>query len=118
MKTNKIIYWIATGLMCILLLFSATMYLTNTQALQEGFVAFGYNGRIVIPLAILKILAVVAIVSNLSKTLKEWAYFGLLMDFILALEAHLNAQDGEHIGAIIALVLWGVSYYFNRKVYC
>ena len=118
MKTNKIVYWISTGLMCLLLLYSAGMYFTNTEALKEGFVFFGYNGRIVIPLAILKILAVVAILSNLSKTLKEWAYFGLLVDFILALEAHLYAGDGEHMGAIIALVLWAVSYYFNRKVYC
>jgi len=118
MKTNKTIYWVATGLMCLLLLFSATMYFTNTEALKEGFVGFGYNGRIVIPLAILKVLAVVAILSNLSKTLKEWAYFGLLMDFILALDAHLFVKDGEQMGAIIALVLWTVSYVVHRRIYC
>lgn len=117
MKTNKIIYWISTGLMGLLLLFSASMYFTNTDAVREIFVGLGYNGRIVIPLGILKVLAVTAIISNKSKMLKEWAYFGLLIDFVLALEAHIAAQDGEFGGALIAIILWTVSYLFNKRVY-
>ena len=118
MKTNKIIYWISTGLLSLLMLFSASMYFFNTEAVREIFVTLGYNGRIVIPLAVLKILAIIALTSNLSKTLKEWAYSGLFIDFVLALEGHLSAQDGEFGGALVALVLLSISYIFNRKVYC
>ena len=117
MKTNKIVYWISTGLLSLLLLFSASMYFMNTDGIREIFVGLGYNGRIVIPLGVLKILAVIAITSNKSKMLKEWAYFGLLIDFVLAFEAHTSAQDGEFGGALVALILWTVSYIFNKRIY-
>ena len=116
MKTKKILYWISTGLMCLLLCFSAFMYFTNTEQLQSGFESFGYPAYIVIPLGIAKILAVIAIISNLSVTLKEWAYFGLLMDFILAAVAHLVAGDREAGGAFMATALWLGSYIFWKQI--
>ncbi|MEO9869133.1 DoxX family protein [Ekhidna sp.] len=116
-KRNKIIYWIATGLLSLLMVLSSSMYFFNTDQVAEIFVALGYNERIVIPLAILKILGVATIITNLSKTLKEWAYFGFLLDFILALEGHLSANDGGHYTAIAAIALWIISYTYNKKVY-
>lgn len=116
-KRNKIIYWIATGALSLMMIMSAGMYFVNTAEITEIFVSLGYNGRIVIPLAILKIVGIITIWSNISKTLKEWAYFGFLLDFILALEGHLSANDGEHIGAVIALVIWSISYLYNKKLY-
>ena len=116
MKTNKIIYWIATGLMSILMTMSAGMYFFKTEEISEVFIALGYNERIVIPLAILKLLAVAAIVSDFSSRLKEWAYFGLLVDFVLALEGHLAARDGGFGAAVIALILWSISYFFYQKI--
>ncbi|MEM7298477.1 MAG: DoxX family protein [Bacteroidota bacterium] len=115
-KRNKIIYWIATGLLSLMMLASAGMYFANTEGVTDIFLSLGYNARIVIPLAILKILGIAAIVSNLSKTLKEWAYFGFLLDFLLALEGHLSAGDGQHTGAILALSLWAISYTYYRRI--
>lgn len=117
MKRDKIIYWIATGLLSLMMLMSAGMYLFNTEEVVLLFEKLGYNERIVIPLAILKIAGIGVILLNVSKTLKEWAYFGFLLDFVLALEGHLSAQDNEHMGAVIALILWSISYIFNKKVY-
>ena len=116
MKRNKIIYWIATGLLSLLMIMSAGMYFFNTEQVSEIFIGLGYNARIVIPLAILKLLGITAIISNFSKTLKEWAYFGFLLDFLLALEGHLSANDGGFGAAAIALVLWSISYFFYRKI--
>ncbi len=116
-KRNKIIYWVGTGLLCLLMLMSSTMYFINTDSVSKIFVDLGYNERIVIPLAVLKILGIVTILSNYSKTLKEWAYFGFILDFVLALEAHVAANDGGHYTAVIAIVLWLVSYTYNRKIY-
>lgn len=115
--TNKIIYWIATGLLSLLMIASATMYLFKTEMVQGIFSSLGYPSRIVIPLATLKILGVIAVISNKNKTLKEWAYFGFLLDFSLALEAHLAVEDGGHMTAIVAIILLMVSYTFNKKVY-
>lgn len=116
-KRNKIIYWVATGLLSALMITSATRYLIDIGEFRQYFVAFGYNARIVIPLAIAKLLAVVVILSNKSVILKEWAYAGLLFNFLLALEAHIAINDGQYIGPIIALILWAVSYIFYHKVY-
>ena len=115
--TNKIIYWVSTGLLSLFITIAAIMYLVNTAMVQDIFTSLGYPARIVIPLAVLKILGIIAIVSGKNKTLKEWAYFGFLIDFILALEAHLAVQDGEHIAATIALILLMISYTYNKKVY-
>lgn len=116
-KRNKIIYWIATGLLSLMMLSSSVMYFINTEEVTKIFLSLGYNERIVIPLAIVKIAGILTILSNFSKTLKEWAYFGFLLDFILALEGHLSANDGGHYTAIAALALWIISYTYNKKVY-
>jgi hypothetical protein len=41
-KTNKIIYWIATGLLCLMMLGSAGMYIFNHQAVSEIFKILGF----------------------------------------------------------------------------
>ncbi len=115
--TNKIIYWISTGLLSLLMIVSSIMYLVKTEMVQEIFQSLGYPSRIVIPLATLKILGIIAIVSNKNNTLKEWAYFGFLIDFSLAIEGHLAVKDGGHITATVALLLLMISYTFNKKVY-
>ncbi len=113
----KIIYWIATGLLCLLILFSAGMYFMNYEEISKVFEGFGYSSAIVYPLAIAKILAVIAILTKKSAILKELAYLGLLIDFNLALIAHLGANDGQHLPAAIALVLLFVSYILDKRIF-
>ena len=115
MSIPKIAYWISTGLVCLMMLFSASMYFVNNEEIQTVFLGLGYPTHIIYPLAIAKILAVVAILTKKSQTLKEWAYAGLFFDFVLATTAHIVAQDGDHWGAIVALVLLMVSYYFDKQ---
>lgn len=108
---NKIIYWAGTGVMCAILTFSVYMYITNTDGVKGVFESLGYPSYLVIPLAIAKILGMIAVLSGLSKTLKEWAYFGFLLDFILAATAHLAAEDGSGLFSFIATGSWVVSYF-------
>jgi DoxX-like family len=117
MKAKKIIYWIATGLLCLMMLGSAGMYIFNHQAVLEIFKTLGFPAYIVYPLAVAKILGVIAILSKQSKTLKEWAYAGFFFDFLLAASAHVNLGDGEFIPSVVALVLLLVSYFFDKKVF-
>lgn len=116
MKRNKIIYWVSTGLLCAMMLFSASMYFMKTDEVKSIFEGFNYPSYIVTPLAIAKLLGIVAILTRRSRMLLEWAYAGFFFDFILAFAAHWNAQDGEHGGALIALVLLTISYIFERKI--
>ena len=115
MNLNKILYWAGTIVMGLIMAFSVTMYFTKTEAIQGAFENYGYPAYLVIPLAIAKILGMIAIITGLSKTLKEWAYFGFLMDFVLAATAHLESGDGGGLFSFVALGAWMVSYTFYKK---
>lgn len=116
MKTKKIIYWAATGLLSAMLLMSAGMYIFNNEMIQQMFISFGYPTYLIYPLAVLKISAVVVLLTQKNSKIKEWAYAGLFFDFVLAFFAHIMIGDGEQVGAILAIILLTVSYIYNNKV--
>ncbi len=117
MKTQKIIYWVVTGLLCALILMSAGMYFFNYAHVNAEFKKLGYPIYIIYPLAVAKILAAVAILTKMSVKLKEWAYVGLFFNFLLAGTAHIAVKDGEFGGAAVAMVLLFASYYFDSKLF-
>ncbi len=110
MNKQKITYLVSTGLMSALMLMSAGMYIFNNEAIQGAFTSLGYPTYLIYPLAIAKILGILAIWVNKSKALKEWAYAGFFFDFVLALTAHLAIDDGEFGAAAVALILLVISY--------
>lgn len=100
-----------TALMC----FSAGMYLFNYEMAAGFFTTLGYPTYIIYPLAIAKIFGLVAIWTNWSRSIKEWAYAGFFFDFVLAWAAHFKAGHGAFTLAGMALVLLFVSYLYDRK---
>ncbi len=112
---DKWIFLISTGLLTVLMCFSAGMYLLNHDTVVGFFTELGYPTYIIYPLAIAKILGLVAIWTNKSRSLKEWAYAGFFFDFVLAWVAHIDAGHGVFQLAGIALVLLFVSYLYDRK---
>jgi len=117
MIRDRIIYWIATGLLSLMMSFSAGMYILNYSEVAQVFESLGYPSYLVYPLAVAKILGILAILTNKSHLLKEWAYAGFFFDFILVLLAHLQANDGEFGPSVVALLLLAVSYFFDKKVF-
>jgi len=117
MNTNKIIYWISTGLLTIIMLFSASMYFFNHDVMAGIFESLGYPTYLVYPLAILKILGLVAVWTRKSNRLKEWAYAGFVIDTSLALAAHLVVGDGGWLFAAIALPAAIVSAIFEQRAW-
>lgn len=115
MKRDKIIYYVATGLLTLLILFSAGMYFFNHEEVAGMFTNFGYPTYIIYPYAVAKILGLVAIWFVANKTVKEWAYAGFFFAFIFAFSAHIMIGDGEQMGAIIAMILLIISYRFYKK---
>lgn len=116
MKKDKIIYWIATAFMCLVFMFSAGMYLLANEMASGFFVNLGFPTWLIYPLAALKILGVIAILTKKSKFLKELAYAGFFFDASLALAAHLVVQDGEYMPAVIALIATIISWIYDRKI--
>ena len=115
-KTNKIIYYVSTGLLTVMMLMSAGMYFFNNEMVREVFTNLGFPTYIIYPLAVAKILGLIAIWTKKSNTLKEWAYAGFFFDFVLAFFAHVQVNDGEQWGALAATILLLVSYIYERKV--
>lgn len=113
-KTN-IAHWVFTGLLCALMLFSASMYLFNYDHVQTEFIKLGFPIYIIYPLAVAKIVGVIALLQTKIAVLKEWAYAAFFFELLLALSSHLVIKDGEHVGALIGLVLFLLSYYFYKK---
>jgi hypothetical protein len=114
---NKIIYWIATAVMCLVFLFSAQMYLFKYEMVTGFFKALGFPVWLIYPMAILKILAVVAILAKKSVFLKDLAYAGFLFNALLALSAHINAKDGGYLMSLIALIATIVSWFMDKKLF-
>ena len=117
MKRDKIIYWVATGLLSAMMAFSVGNYIFNHEAIRAAFTGFGYPTYIIYPLAGAKILGIIAILTKKSALLKEWAYAGFFFNFVLAFFAHIMIGDGQSFGALLALVLLITSYVFDRRVF-
>ncbi len=115
-KLQRIFYYLFTALLTALMAFSVNMYFSNTENVKGYFESMGFPAWLVIPLAIVKILGIVAIWTRLSKFLKEWAYAGFFFDFTLAFFAHYFT-DGGYLFSIFGLVFLAGSYYFDGKLH-
>ena len=116
-KRDKIIYWMSTGLITALMLFSAVMYVINNEMVSEVFSNLGYPTYIIYPLATAKVLGLIAIWTKKSRILKEWAYAGFFFVMGLAVSAHININDGGFAPALIGIILLIVSYVYDKKVF-
>ncbi|UQD57507.1 DoxX family protein [Flavobacterium sp. K5-23] len=114
---DKIVYWIATGLLSAMMLMSAGMYIFNNAMVSELFKSLGYPVYIIYPFAVAKILGILVILTKKSTFLKELAYAGFFYDFLLAFSAHINAEDGGYVPSIVAMTLLIISYFYDKKVF-
>ena len=116
MKKIKLAFWISTILLCIVPLFSASMYLTKYEMVAGFFEFLGYPTYIIYPLAALKITAVIVLLVNKGIRLKEWVYAGLFFNFTLAFFAHIMMHDGGQGTALVGLILLVSTYILNRII--
>ena len=116
MNIQKIVYYVATAVLTAVIVFSAQMYLRKPEMVAGFFESLQYPRYLVYPLAIAKILGLIAIWGNFSKWLKEWAYAGFFFDVTLAFTAHMVAKDGGQLFSVIAFIALMVSYFLGKKV--
>lgn len=103
---RKYVYWISTGLLCLLYLTSATFYGTQGDKVRQMLGALGYPAYLVPILLVVKLLGVAAVLSRVSVALSDLAYAGMFYHLLLAISAHVNAGDGVgSTPAVVGLVL-------------
>lgn len=112
-----IIYKVVTGLFTLLILFQVVVYFYMHDMVRETFERLGVPGFMVYPLAIAKFLGLIAIWTNKSRLLKELAYLGFALDFIMASATHMMAGDDGAIPPIIALIIMLVSFFYHKRIY-
>jgi hypothetical protein len=118
MKKNKIIYWITTGIISLMMLFSASMYFTSPQA-TAGFAHFGFPDYFRIELAIAKIIGVfILLIPQIPMRIKEWAYGGFAIVFISASIAHYNSGDpaANIFGPMVFLIILIISNIYLHEI--
>jgi len=117
MNTQKIIYWIVTGLFSAMILMGVSMYIFDHEKVKMMFTAMKYPTYLIYPLALVKTLGIVAILTKRSPTLKEWAYAGFFFELLLGVGAHVMVEDGGFAPALSVVVLLLVSYYLDGQLF-
>lgn len=120
MKTNKIIFWVATA---IIVLWEGIMPLSTILFMPEyvtaGTKPLGYPDYFAYTLIICKVLGVLAIaIPKITPKLKEWAYAGLTFNLIFALISHacVDQNIAYMLMPIAVLGILMVSYFYHQKI--
>jgi hypothetical protein len=118
MKKDKILYWVFTVLLILLMLFSAiSSFFPNPQGI-EMMKHIGYPYSVLTLLSVAKILGVIVILIPGFPRLKEWAYAGFTFDLMGAVFAGLSAGDAllMWLPVLIGLVFVFGSYIFYHRI--
>ena len=109
--TQKIAYWLTTGLLAAMAAFGGFAYLSGSPQAVQGFAHVGYPQQLRIILGIAKPLGAIALVVPGMARVKEWAYAGFAFAWIAAFVAHYLANDGpQAFMPLILMVVLVVSY--------
>ena len=111
MKVIKIIYWISTVIIALMMSYSAYTYLTKPE-IKEAFHHLGFADYFRIELAVAKLIGAVLLILPVPDRVKEWIYSGFGITFISAFIAHTASGDPlpYRIMPLIFLCLLIVSY--------
>ncbi len=118
MKKDKIIYWTATTL---IFLFEGVLPALTGQSemAKEGIRHLGYPEYFGLMLVVFKVIgAIVLIVPQVPKRIKEWAYAGFGIDFICASVSHwaVDGLGGDTFFPLIVFAVLAVSYIYYHKI--
>lgn len=118
MKKTRIIFWIVTGLLAVMLGIGAVYDAISAPEAVAHVTRIGYPAYIVPFLGVAKILGVIAILIPGYPKIKEWAYAGIFYDLLGAFYSHIAFGDGPDMwaGFIIGFILIAVSYIYYHKL--
>jgi uncharacterized membrane protein YphA (DoxX/SURF4 family) len=116
-KTNKIIYWISTGLISLFEISGA--FFMNSAAAIEGTRHLGLPEWFRWEVSIGHLIGGILLIIPINKRVKEWVYVAFGIDFISAFIAYLSVDGwvANTFSPLIMLFLLVVSYiYYYRAI--
>lgn len=117
MKRDQLFFWISTALFSLMMLMSATMYLTSPDIKTE-FQRMGFPDFFRIELAIAKGLGAIALILPfVPKGLKIFAYVGFTINLTSAIITHVACGDPieNSIAPLLPGILLIISYLYYQK---
>ena len=114
-SSTKWLYWVAIGLFSALFIYSALLTVIDAKGSYAEFQRLSFPAWLTYPTAIAKLLGVFAILTSKSRSLKDFAFAGFLYDLLLALGAHLAAQENLVVGPLIGLGFGWFAFIMDRK---
>ena len=117
-KTTRILYWVFTLLLALLLTADGIGGVTQQQAGQDSLRHLGYPMYLLIIVGGAKLLAVIALVQPRYHTIREWAFAGIAISFVGAFVSRAFVGDGGLllIFPLIMLAFMFVPYFLWKKV--
>lgn len=117
MKKIKIIYWIFTILLAVLMTIGSIPDILMVPEARTLFQHLGYPMYLLPFIGIAKILGVIAILVPGFNRLKEWAYAGLFFDITGAMYSSIAVGDPPALWAplVIGYILIFGSYIYHHK---
>ena len=121
MKKNKRIYWITTGIVSAVMVFSIINFtFFDDYIYPEGaFNHIGLPNYFRVELTIAKVLGVLALlIPTIPHKIKEFAYFGFGITLLSASIAHFSTGDGMLyiIDPLLFFVVLSISYFYYLKI--
>jgi len=117
----KIAYWIITGLLSFFIVGGAIPDIMMIQGAIDLFTELGYPNYLLLIVGWAKILGIIGILQTKWPFLREWAYFGLIVDLGGAFASHMfvlqNGTPYVWIPSLVGLALTFASYVLLRKAY-
>ncbi len=113
-RITAAVHWIATGLFCLQMAFTAYAELLLPQV-ADAFTHLGFPGYFRVELSWAKLAGIVLLLAPVPARFKEWAYAGFAIDLASAVLAHLMVGDGPEAWGWAAgtSILWALSYFLR-----
>ncbi|MBS0028093.1 DoxX family protein [Chitinophaga sp. 22321] len=118
MKKDKTIYWVATGILTGVMLWSAFNFAFNPE-MKNAFAHLGLPNWFRIELTTAKLLGSLALLLPfVPAKIKDFAYAGFTITLVSATVAHLSSGDSVllEIGHLTFLASLVVSYLYYHKI--
>lgn len=114
-KTQRIVYWVATGWAALGATATAIVQVFGKNAQAAHTADLHYPAYFIILVGIWKMLGVIALLVPKFPLVKEWAYAGFFFVMTGALYSHLAVSDpfSEIYPSLLLLVLILLSYFFR-----
>jgi hypothetical protein len=106
MNMKRVAYWVCTGLVVFFIGSGGLAYALQVPEVVQGVVALGFPVHFIVLLGVWKVLGSIAIAVPGFPLIKEWAYFGIMIDLTGAAYTSI-ATGGEwwHAAAPLSIAV-------------